>query len=167
MDNKIKIACPICGGKGGSRKQAFDWKDSNWSDCLFCDHYGFIEIENSKSEDGSIFLEYNKYRKIITEKLSEVVGEVVSYKTEDMGKSVVINIIPYHTKQFAEFVKYSLKISLYSRNIIIGIHQVFHYNQVTDKLHYNWCIYIDTTNLADLDGFVDMLDIWEKRGLIV
>jgi len=80
-----------------------------------------------------------------------------------MGKNTAIGIIPYQTKQFAEFIKLSLKISLHSNKMIIGIHQIFHYNSTTDKLHYNWSILIDTTDLEDLDGFVDMLSIWEKR----
>jgi hypothetical protein len=164
MDNKINVVCKVCGGKGGwpiDRRSPFD---DNWMDCGYCEGYGFHEKQDEEPDVQSKIHAYNGYRKQIIDLLNEVVANVDSFTTTDGGKTIEIQISPYSKQIFSDFVKFVLKLSLYSTKIDIKVTQDYYCKKGTDKYTYQWKIFLQPDELRDLEGFIDVVKLWDKKG---
>jgi hypothetical protein len=156
MENN-HVVCNVCGGKGG-------WKSDgiNWTDCGYCDGFGFYEDYEDENKQ-KFLLKYSGYKKRIIESLEDTVCHVEKFTTEDMGKTIVINILPYHKGIFSEFVGYILKLGYYSKTLDIKVQQNFYFEPKKQKYANEWNIILKPDSLDDLDGFVDIVDFWGSK----
>ncbi len=163
MENKIKVSCNVCGGKGGWNNKKPDPYDSAWQDCYFCDGFGFYEKEPSETHN-TFFGEYLGYKKRIIEALTDNICQVKNYTTENMGQTIEISIIPYNRGVFSDFVNYILKLGHYSSKLEIKVIQEFYYKPETNNYTHGWKLILEPNELSDLDGFYDIIKLWERKG---
>jgi hypothetical protein len=164
METNTKfVVCYVCGGKGGWKKDKRTPLDSNWVDCPYCDGYGFIKEDAEQKNNEALIHTYNHYKKIITELLTDEICSVQSFTTEDMGKTIVIKIIPYDKKTFQEFVSYLLKFGAYSKTLKVDMIQKHIFDKKTNKFYPSWELVLYPDNLEALDGFIDLIKLWDKR----
>lgn len=160
--NIVKVVCKVCGGAGGWEKKKETDYDDSWSDCLYCDSYGFYE-EEITVDNESILLKYIMYKTKITEGLTETLAVVESFSTVDFCKTIEIKIIPYSKGTFGEFVKFAVKLGRHSERLTVTISQEYDYRQDFDKIFYQWRVVLEPESIEDLDGFVDLIDMWKGR----
>lgn len=155
---EIKLACPICGGKGGWKTKAEHWLDDPWQDCVYCNSLGFVLSDKEKNE-MSLLLVYNGYKKIITD-IMENFGKIIAYKTANMAEIIEIEYIPKDKIRFAEFANKLLKFGHYNSRMGVEIQQVFFYEPSANRLEFYWRILLKPDELKDLDGFIDIIKAW-------
>ena len=154
--------CKVCGGLGGWKKEVKHWSDTNWNDCHYCEGYGFIDGETKEQSDSSFLLAYNGYKKIITDVL-ENYGKLISYQTQDQGKSIEISLVPNNKQAFADFTKALLKFGYFHTRLNVTMYQAFFYEPTDGLFHYYWKMVLSPQELTDLDGFVDLIRQWEPH----
>lgn len=163
MENKPKVICGVCNGKGGWSKEKKNPIDDNWIDCGYCDGYGFHnDSETSLNKYESHILNYNRYKKIITELLQDTICSVTEFTTDDMGQTLRLRIVPYGKTMFSQFTEYLLKVSAYSQRVDIELNQKFYYDLKHKSCFYYWELVIRPKELSDLDGIVDVIRLWKK-----
>ncbi|WP_336784148.1 hypothetical protein [Paenibacillus illinoisensis] len=163
MEDKNYVICNVCGGRGGWLGGAKFLPEDPWVYCQFCSGFGFYEKEPDESSDN-FFAEYVGYKKKIIEALTDSICEVKNYTTEDMGKTIEITIMPYNRGRFSDFVFLILKLSHYSTKINIRVIQEFLYKEETNAYVHVWKLVLEPNELSDLDGFHDIIKLWERNG---
>jgi hypothetical protein len=153
-----KVACPVCTGKGGFRKLKQDYLDTNWVDCAYCDGYGFVE-DTMTEDDARDFLTFSNYRNKIINELSPV-GDVKVLSSEHLGKDMYIQVVPTNKKVWIPFLKMLNKFSAYSVSLTATPKQVFFYDKDKDTHHYYLELYITTDSLQALDGFIELIQLF-------
>ncbi|MER2007929.1 MAG: hypothetical protein ABS939_10830 [Psychrobacillus sp.] len=153
------ITCPVCGGKGGFRKIKKDMYDTNWTDCLYCNRYGFIEDKTSEDECRD-YLIYENYKSKIINELSNV-ASVDTYISDIIGKDLYIKISvePKERNKWVNLVKTLLKFSHYSKTVDIIPKQVFFYTEEGNH-HIYWELNISMLSLKDLEGLYDIIKMY-------
>jgi hypothetical protein len=158
----VNIICKVCSGKGGWKKKADYWYDDNWEDCLYCEGLGFVESEEPLGLHTSFLLQYNGYKKIITD-IIDSFGKLISYQTTDQGRTIEISIVPNNRAAFTDFTKALLKFSHYNSRMKVSVNQVFFFEPSDGLYHYYWKILLTPLVMSDLDGFVDLIRAWEAN----
>lgn len=158
-----KVACMVCGGKGGFRKPKQDFLDTNWVDCLYCDGYGFIE-DTMTNDDAKDFLTFSNYRTRIINEMAPV-GDVKILSSEILGKDMYIQVVPTNKKVWIPFLKMLNKFSAYSETFTATPKQVFFYDKEDNAHHYYLELYIATESLRALDGFIELIQLFNETDI--
>jgi hypothetical protein len=157
-----KVACPVCSGKGGFRKQKKDFLDSNWTDCIYCEGYGFVD-EMVEEEDARDFLKYSNYRSKLHSELSSI-GEVTAISCDTIGKDLLVQIVPKKKNVWVPFLKTLTKFSAYNNSLTAVPKQVFFYNKAKESHHYFIEVDITMESLSCLDGLIELIKVYNEQG---
>jgi hypothetical protein len=154
--------CPVCDGKGGWKLSPKTPFESNWSECHYCNSLGFV-FDDTDEKSKSFLLEYSSYKKRIVELLSDHICQVTSYTTDDMGKKIKLKVVPFSKEVFARFTDFVLRLGHFSKNINISVAQVYFFKERDQKCYHHWEIRLEPDMITDLDGFVDIIRLWDKQ----
>jgi hypothetical protein len=161
------VVCPVCNGKGGFRKLKNDYLDSNWTECAYCDSYGFVD-DTSTEEEVSSHLLYNRYKTQLTVQLS-ILGDIITCTSEHEGHDMFIRILPFNRepsdrKKWTTLIKHLLKFSENSEKVNVFPKQAFYPNSEEYGAGYvvDWELHITTHELKDLEGLVEVIKFYNE-----
>jgi hypothetical protein len=156
------VACPVCHGKGGFRKVKQDFLDSNWTDCGYCEGYGFVK-EVMTEEECRESLEFLSYKNKIVGELFAI-ADVKVMSAKNIGEDLYIKVVPHKRSDWIELVKMLLKFAHHSERVSIQVKQVFNHREKDDKSSYYmfWELEILMNSLDDLDGIIDLLVMYNE-----
>lgn len=150
-------ACVVCHGKGGFKKVKNDFLDSNWTDCLFCDGYGFIKDSDIPVEDLSAF---EKFRTGVIKELEGIAEFNDFYCSDEKGNNIYISIDvkPTERNKWVGLVKTLLRYAYYSETSTILPRQVFYFTGDNYRIHWEFDITVNSK--YDLSGILDVIRMY-------
>src|SRR5437763_16315201 len=164
---KPKVACPVCSGKGGFRKLKQDYLDSNWTECAYCNSYGFVD-DNTTEEEVNSHLLYNRYKTKITIQLAKL-GDVITCTSEHKGHDMFIRFLPFNRepsdrKKWTTLIKHLLKFSENSKSVKVHPKQAFHPSseEYGQGFAIDWELHITTHELQDLESLIELIKFYNE-----
>jgi hypothetical protein len=159
-----KVTCPVCNGKGGFRRLKQDFLDSNWTDCAYCEGYGFVE-DTSTEEEVTSHLLYNRYKTKLILELQKL-GQVILCTSEHEGKDMFVQFLPFNReatdrKKWTTLVKHILKFAKHNEKVSVTPKHVFHITD-DDEIFVDWELYITTHELKDMEGLIEVIKFYNE-----
>lgn len=139
MEDKY-IPCLVCGGKGGIGKYEY------YTDCLYCNGFGFVEKDTKVLNMDNSFSEY---KNIIADTLSPIASVTV---IEEDGL-LKIYASPKRVQMWTDFLRTALRYSYHHESLTLDVCKTFHYSYEL-SFYGNWILTIKAHSNADMDGFV-------------
>lgn len=145
--------------KVDSRNKKKDVFDSNWTDCLYCNCYGFID-ETMTEDECRDYLVFENHKKKILNELNGL-ADVQTIYTDVLGKDIYIKAVPYSRGTWVSLIKSMLKFAHYNDNISVVPKQAFYYTDEGNHFVY-WELFITTNSLSDLEGLIELLIMYNS-----